>query len=126
MSTIEAVEHLHASAGWRNYHYLKVTSSDGVVGWAEYDDAQRSPGVTGVIDTLIEHVIGKPIDDVERLTNRLGTITRAAPGSAVTMAIGAIENAVLDAKARTLGVPCYSLLGGKVRDTIRVYCRIDR
>lgn len=36
-------------------------------------------------------------------------------------AIGAIENAVLDAKAKALGVPCHVLLGGKVRDRIRVY-----
>src|SRR5665213_4102893 len=33
----------------------------------------------------------------------------------------AIENALLDAKAKALGVPCYTLLGGKVRDRVRVY-----
>jgi L-alanine-DL-glutamate epimerase-like enolase superfamily enzyme len=121
MGTIERVEHLHAGAGWRTYHYLKIVTSDGVAGWAEYDDAQRSPGVTPIIDRLATHVVGRPVDDVERLTTRLATLTRPAPGSAVSMAIGAIENAVLDAKARTLGVPCYSLLGGKVRDTVRVY-----
>ena len=36
-------------------------------------------------------------------------------------AIGAIENALLDAKAKHLGIPCYELLGGKIRDRIRVY-----
>jgi len=36
-------------------------------------------------------------------------------------AIGAIENALLDAKAKSLKVPCYELLGGKVRDRVRVY-----
>ena len=35
--------------------------------------------------------------------------------------MGAIENALLDAKARGLGVPVYELLGGKIRDRIRVY-----
>jgi L-alanine-DL-glutamate epimerase-like enolase superfamily enzyme len=35
--------------------------------------------------------------------------------------MGAIENALLDAKAKSLGVPCYELLGGKVRDRVRVY-----
>ncbi len=121
MGNIASVQHLHASAGWRNYHYLKVTTTDGVVGWAEYDEALRSPGVTAVIDQLTPHVVGQPADDIERITNRLATLTRPVPGAAVSMGIGAIENAVLDAKARTLGVPCYSLLGGKVRDRIRVY-----
>ena len=36
-------------------------------------------------------------------------------------AIGAIENALLDVKARALGIPVYELLGGPVRDRIRVY-----
>jgi L-alanine-DL-glutamate epimerase-like enolase superfamily enzyme len=39
----------------------------------------------------------------------------------VAEAMGAIENALLDAKAKRLGVPCYELLGGKQRDRIRLY-----
>ena len=39
----------------------------------------------------------------------------------MAQALGAIENALLDAKAKPLGVPCYELLGGKIRDRIRVY-----
>jgi L-alanine-DL-glutamate epimerase-like enolase superfamily enzyme len=39
----------------------------------------------------------------------------------VAQAIGALENALLDAKAKILGVPCYDLFGGKLRDKIRVY-----
>jgi len=39
----------------------------------------------------------------------------------VAQALGAIENALLDTKAKLLGVPCYELLGGKIRDRIRVY-----
>src|SRR6476661_3788339 len=42
-------------------------------------------------------------------------------GGVVAQALGAIENALLDAKAKLLGVPCYELLGGKIRDRIRVY-----
>ena len=36
-------------------------------------------------------------------------------------AIGAIENALLDAKAKALGIPCHQLLGGRVRERVRVY-----
>ena len=48
-------------------------------------------------------------------------MTRPAAGGVVALALGAIENALLDAKAKALGVPCYELLGGKMRDRIRVY-----
>jgi L-alanine-DL-glutamate epimerase-like enolase superfamily enzyme len=53
--------------------------------------------------------------------NELYAITRPAAGGVVALALGAIENALLDAKAKSLGIPCYELLGGKVRDRIRVY-----
>ena len=39
----------------------------------------------------------------------------------MAQAIGAIENALLDAKAKALGVPVYALLGGKLRDRIPLY-----
>jgi L-alanine-DL-glutamate epimerase-like enolase superfamily enzyme len=48
-------------------------------------------------------------------------LTRPAAGGVVAEGLGAIENALLDAKAKTLGVPCYQLLGGKIRDRIRPY-----
>ena len=39
----------------------------------------------------------------------------------IQQAIGAIENALLDVKARALGIPVYELFGGPVRDRIRLY-----
>ena len=39
----------------------------------------------------------------------------------IQQAIGAIENALLDVKARALGVPVYELFGGPVRDSVRLY-----
>jgi len=47
--------------------------------------------------------------------------TRPAAGGVVGEGLGAIENALLDTKAKALGVPCYALLGGKMRDRVRVY-----
>jgi len=51
----------------------------------------------------------------------LYAVTRPAWGGVVSLAMAAIENALLDAKAKALGVPCYALLGGKIRDRVRVY-----
>ena len=33
-------------------------------------------------------------------------------------ALAAIENALLDIKGKALGLPCYELLGGKMRDEL--------
>ncbi len=120
-TSVEAIDTFACDAGWRNYHYLRVTTTDGVQGWAEYDEGFGSPGVTTAIGTLSSIVLGRSVMDHEQIYHRLFARTRPAAGGVVGQAIGAIENALLDAKARTLGVPCYDVLGGKVRDRIRVY-----
>jgi L-alanine-DL-glutamate epimerase-like enolase superfamily enzyme len=52
---------------------------------------------------------------------QLYAVRRQAAGGVVQQAIGAIENALLDLKAKALGVPVYELLGGPLRDRIRLY-----
>ena len=48
-------------------------------------------------------------------------LRRTSAGGVVQQAVGAIENALVDVKARALGIPVYELLGGPVRDRIRLY-----
>jgi galactonate dehydratase len=118
---IAAIETLHCDAGWRNYHFVKLTTDDGAVGWSEFDEGFGSPGVTVVIERMAARLIGQPVGDHERLYAEMFCLTRPAAGGVVGEGLGAIENALLDAKAKTLGVPCYQLLGGKMRDRIRLY-----
>ena len=118
---IRAVETRHCDAGWRNYHFVKITTEDGVVGWSEYDEHQGAIGVTVVVEKLAPMVVGERVHDTERVYARLHARARQSMSGVMAMGIGAIENALLDAKAKTLGVPCYDLLGGKVRGAVRVY-----
>ena len=118
---VKSVETLSCDAGWRNYHFVKVTTDKGIVGWSEFDEGFGAPGVGAVIQRLAVRVIGKSVDEHEKVHADLNSATRPASGGIVALAMGAIENALLDAKAKGLGVPVYSLLGGKVRDRIRVY-----
>jgi len=118
---VTAVETLVCDAGWRNYFFLKLSTDTGVVGWSEYDEGFGSPGVTAVIDQLKNRLIGQDVNETEKWFQLASCLTRPAPGSVIGQAIGCLENALLDAKAKGLGVPCYELLGGKVRDRIKVY-----
>ena len=112
---------LRADAGWRNYYFLKISTTDGIVGWSEFDEGFGSPGVSAVIERCTPRVIGQSPFDHERIYAELYASTRPAAGGVVAEGLGAIENALLDAKAKALGVPCYVLLGGKMRDRVRVY-----
>lgn len=118
---VTGIETLACDAGWRNYHFVKLTAGDGIVGWSEFDEGFGSPGVGHVIMRLASKVIGQPVADHERIFQELYSATRPAAGGIVAQAMGAIENALLDAKAKMLGVPCYTLLGGKLRDRIPLY-----
>ena len=120
-TTIADIETLACDAGWRNYSFVKVTSSDGVIGWAEFDEGFGNPGISAVIAELKHRIVGRPLFAHERLHHELVSATRPGSGGVISMALGAIENAVLDAKATTLGVPCYELLGGKLRSRVQVY-----
>jgi len=120
-SKVTGIETLSCDAGWRHYHFVKVTTGDGIVGWSEFDEGFGAPGVETAIRKLGEKVVGQPVGEHERIYAELYAVTRPAAGGVVALAMGAIENALLDAKAKALGVPCYELLGGKVRDRVRVY-----
>src|SRR5499427_2489604 len=118
---VEGLEIVRCDAGWRNYYFLKLTTDEGIVGWSEFDEGFGSPGVSAVVERLAGRVIGQPVSDHERIYAELYCLARPAAGGVVGEGLGAIENALLDAKAKALGVPCYALLGGKIRDRIRVY-----
>ena len=119
--TVAEIITLRCDAGWRHYRFVKLTTADGIVGWSEFDEGFGSPGVTSVIEQLGQRFIGQDIRNHERFFAEASALTRPAAGGVIGQGIGAIENAMLDAKAKTLGIPCYELLGGKIRDRVRVY-----
>jgi galactonate dehydratase len=118
---ITRVVDLHADAGWRVFSFLKIETDTGIVGWSEYNESYGSKGLTGVISKLAETLIGKDPRPVERITADFYAKTRQAPGGLIQQAIAAIENALVDVKAKALGVPVCEMLGGPMRDQLRLY-----
>ncbi|MBV8165260.1 MAG: mandelate racemase/muconate lactonizing enzyme family protein [Alphaproteobacteria bacterium] len=118
---IARIEDLHCDAGWRVWSFLKITTDDGLVGWAEYSENYGGRGLTGVIRALGDTIIGHDPRPVERISATLYAMTRQAPGGINQQAIAAIENALLDIKAKALGVPVYALFGGPVRERLPLY-----
>jgi len=118
---IAKIEDLHCDAGWRDFSFLKITTNDGIVGWSEYNESYGSAGLTTAIRRMGETLIGKDPRPIELITATLHAITRQAPGGINQQAIAALENALLDVKAKDLGVPVYSLFGGPVRQELPLY-----
>ena len=118
---IAAIDSLHADAGWRVFSFLKITTDEGIVGWSEYNESYGSKGVTGVIEKLAPLIIGADALSHEAVFAQLYAVTRQAPGGINSQALAAIENALLDIKGKALNVPVYTLLGGAIRDRLRLY-----
>ena len=98
----------------------------GLIGWSEYNESYGSKGLTAVIMKLAEMLIGQDPRPVELIAANLYARTRQAPGGLIQQAIAAIENALVDVKAKALGVPVCEMLGGPVRDRLRLYWSDDK
>src|ERR1700750_1073331 len=118
---IVRVEDLHCDAGCRDFSFLKITTDDGIVGWSEYNESYGSAGLTAVIRRLAQGLIGADPRPIERISSTFYAVTRQAPGGINQQAIAAIENALLDVKAKEFGVPVYSLFGGPIRQKLPLY-----
>src|SRR5688572_19616853 len=106
---VKSIETLACDAGWRNYHFVKLTTDTGIVGWSEFDEGFGSPGLGAVIERLAARVVGQTVGEHERIYADLYAATRPGSGGVIGQALGALENALLDAKAKGLGVPVYEL-----------------
>ena len=118
---ITAIETLRADAGWRLFSFLKITTSSGIIGWSEYNESFGSAGLSAVIDALAATLVGRDPRPTEHIVAHLHVMTRQSRGGINQQAIAAIENALLDVKAKDLGIPVYAMFGGPVRTRIPVY-----
>jgi galactonate dehydratase len=101
--------------------FLKVTTESGIVGWGEPIVEGKADTVEAAVKEMEEYVIGRNAGDIEDIWQVLyrGAFYRGGP--ILMSAISGIEQALWDIKGKALNVPIYELLGGAVREKIRVY-----
>ena len=94
---VRAIDILHGDFGWRTASFLKLATSDGIIGWSEFsEDVAGSRGVSAIIQALGGFLIGEDPLQVERIASSLYYRTVQAPGGLNQQAVGAIVNALLD------------------------------
>lgn len=101
---------------------LELETSDGVVGWGEPIVEGRTRTVRAAVSELLDdYLLGRdpaPIEDHWQTLYR-GGFYRGGP--VLMSAIAGIDQALWDVKGKQLGAPVHELLGGPVRDRVRVY-----
>jgi galactonate dehydratase len=104
--------------------FLKVSTDEGVYGWGEPILEGKASTVAECVRELADVLIGKDPRRVEDLWQTMYRGGFYRGDGITTSAISGIEQALWDIKGKALGVPIYELLGGHVRDKVRVYAWI--
>jgi galactonate dehydratase len=101
--------------------FLKIETDEGIVGWGEPVLEGRAATVAAAVEELSDYVIGKDPRNIEDIWTVLYRAGFYRGGGIHMSALAGIDQALWDIKGKALGVPVHELLGGKVRDKIRVY-----
>ena len=101
--------------------FLKIETDAGIVGWGEPVLEGRASTVAAAVEELSDYLIGQDPRNIEDLWTVMYRGGFYRGGGIMMSALAGIDQALWDIKGKALGVPAYELLGGKVRDKIRVY-----
>jgi galactonate dehydratase len=104
--------------------FLKLETDEGIVGWGEPSLEGQARAVVGALHDMEGRIVGQDPTKIERLWQILyrGMFYRGGP--VTVSAISGVEQACWDILGKSLGVPVHALLGGAVRDKIRMYKRV--
>lgn len=101
--------------------FLKIETDEGVTGWGEPVIEGRAATVKTAVDELMNYLIGKDPLQIEDHWNVMYRSGFYRGGPILMSAISGIDQALWDIKGKRLGVPVHQLLGGKARESIKVY-----
>ena len=100
---------------------VKITTDNGIVGWGETTLEGKPKSTWAAVEELAEYFVGK---DPLRIEHHWQHVYRSAffrGGNVLMSALSGIDQALWDIAGKYYDVPAYMLLGGAVRDRIRVY-----
>ena len=104
--------------------FLKVVTDEGLVGWGEPILEGWSRSVAEAVHEMGRYLVGQ---DPRLVTRHWQALYRGAfyrGGPVLLSALSGIEQALWDITGRWLGAPVHQLLGGAVRDRIRLYAHV--
>lgn len=105
--------------------FVRIETESGVVGWGEPIVEGRAETVAAAVAEMSDYLIG---EDASRIEDHWQVLTKGGfyrGGPVFSSAVAGIDQALWDIKGKALNVPIYELLGGPVRDKVRMYTWIQ-
>jgi galactonate dehydratase len=118
---IISLETITVGAGWKNWLFVQVHTDNGLHGIGEGTLNGFIRTTEAAVHELEHLVIGQDPRNINALARRLMESVSLDGGHIHRTAVAAIEVACWDILGKSLGVPIYQLLGGKVRESILCY-----
>ncbi|TDE32100.1 galactonate dehydratase [Nonomuraea mesophila] len=118
MTTIARIETFLVAPRWL---FVRVETGSGIVGWGEATCEGRSETVRAAVEQLAELLVGR---DALRVEDHWQVMTKGSfyrGGPILASAVAGLDQALWDIAGKHFGAPVHQLLGGPVRDRIRVY-----
>ncbi|WP_105974263.1 galactonate dehydratase [Streptomyces geranii] len=104
--------------------FLRVATDEGITGWGEPVVEGRAETVRAAVHELADYLVGR---DPLRIEDHWQVLTKGGfyrGGPILSSAVAGIDQALWDIAGKTYGVPVHRLLGGPVRDRVRMYAWI--
>ena len=113
------------NAEMRNWVFVKIeTDQAGLYGWGEASLEWKTRAVVGCIEDLAPMLIGEEVDRIEHLYQKMYRQSFWRVGVIGMSAISGIEQALWDIRGKVLDQPVFKLLGGAVREKVRMYTHL--
>ena len=121
---ITDIQTLIVNAEMKNWVFVKILTDEGIYGWGESTVEWKTRAVVGAIEDLKPLIIGK---DPRNIKQNFQIMTKHGfwkLGVIGMSAISGIEHAMWDILGKSLNTPVWQLLGGKVRDKVKIYTHL--
>ncbi len=115
---IEQIETFLVPPRWL---FVKVSTDEGISGWGEATLEGRSDTVRAAVHDLEDLLVGR---DPRRIEDHWQVMSKSGfyrGGPVFSSAVAGLDQALWDIAGKSYGVPVHQLLGGPVRDRVRVY-----
>ncbi|MCU1669060.1 MAG: galactonate dehydratase [Blastococcus sp.] len=101
--------------------FLRVDTDEGLTGWGEPVVEGRAHTVAAAVEEFADYLVGQDPLRIEEHWNVLAKGGFYRGGPILSSALAGVDQALWDIAGKALGVPVSQLLGGAVRDRVRVY-----
>jgi galactonate dehydratase len=113
------------NAEMRNWIFVKVVTDEaGLFGWGEASLEWKTRAVVGAVEDFAPMLIGEDPRNIEHIYQKLYRHSFFRMGVIGMSAISGLEQACWDIFGKSLGIPVYRLLGGEVRNRVRMYTHL--